>query len=144
LGPRVPTTREARLFCLALIAFGTLEAGRGPQGSEGVVVTDSPAGCFLSAAGAGRPCPCERIPARIRWALGLPLRLNHAPAEGLALLPGIGPVRARAIVEDRALRGGFESVEALARVPGIGAGIVARVRDSAVADEPDPACVEAR
>lgn len=51
---------------------------------------------------------------------------NLAPEEELRRLPGIGPTRARAIVEERARRA-FESLEALLRVPGIGAATYARI-----------------
>lgn len=45
--------------------------------------------------------------------------LNAAPERHLVLLPGIGPARARAIVEER-LRGPFETAGDLSRVRGIG------------------------
>jgi competence protein ComEA len=45
--------------------------------------------------------------------------LNAAPERHLMLLPGIGPVRARAIVEERG-RGPFATVGDLSRVRGIG------------------------
>lgn len=48
--------------------------------------------------------------------------LNASPGRHLLLLPGVGPSRARAIVEDRALRGPFCAVGDLARVRGIGPG----------------------
>lgn len=46
--------------------------------------------------------------------------LNSAPERHLLLLPGIGPGRARAIVEERVRAGPFASVSDLARVRGIG------------------------
>lgn len=46
--------------------------------------------------------------------------LNHAEARELMLLPGVGPVLARRIIDNRRRLGPFESVEALTRVPGIG------------------------
>jgi competence protein ComEA len=48
--------------------------------------------------------------------------LNASPGRHLLLLPGIGPSRARSIVEDRLLRGPFGAVGDLARVRGIGPG----------------------
>ena len=51
---------------------------------------------------------------------------NDAPEEELRRLPGIGPARARAILEERS-RGRFESAEALLRVPGIGPATYARI-----------------
>jgi competence protein ComEA len=51
---------------------------------------------------------------------------NQAPEEELRRLPGIGPARARAILEERA-RVAFESPEAVMRVPGIGPATYARI-----------------
>jgi len=54
--------------------------------------------------------------------------LNRATAAELATLPGIGPTKARAIVEDRAKHGPFRRVEDLQRVPGIGPATLERIR----------------
>lgn len=51
---------------------------------------------------------------------GLPLPLNQVDQEALQALPGIGPVRAARIVEDRSVHGPFPSLESLTRVSGIG------------------------
>lgn len=48
------------------------------------------------------------------------VRVNDAAAFDLQLLPGIGPARAQAIVEERLRSGPFEDARALERVPGIG------------------------
>ncbi len=56
------------------------------------------------------------------------VRLNRAGVEELATLPGIGPAKARAIVEDRRRRGPYRRLEDLARVPGIGPRTIARIR----------------
>ncbi len=49
-----------------------------------------------------------------------PLDLNAASESELVLLPGIGPAKARAIVEWRAAHGPFARVADLLDVPGIG------------------------
>ncbi len=54
--------------------------------------------------------------------------INSATAEDLAQLPGIGAIRARAIVEDRAARGLYRSIEDLTRVKGIGMTTMERLR----------------
>lgn len=46
--------------------------------------------------------------------------LNSATATVLETLPGIGPVLARRIVEHRAFRGGFQRLEDLLQVRGVG------------------------
>jgi competence protein ComEA len=49
-----------------------------------------------------------------------PLNLNTATADQLEELPGVGPVLAQRIVEYRDQQGGFQSVDELRDVPGIG------------------------
>ena len=56
------------------------------------------------------------------------VNVNTATAEQLELLPGIGPARARAILELRRARGGFKSVEELEEVDGIGPAALERLR----------------
>jgi competence protein ComEA len=48
------------------------------------------------------------------------VNLNTATQEELQLLPGIGEARARAVIEARKRRGGFQKVEDLLEVKGIG------------------------
>lgn len=62
------------------------------------------------------------------------IEINSASAAELALLPGLGPQLAQRIVDDRAARGPFASIEELDRVPGIGRAIVERVKPYAVVD----------
>ncbi len=56
------------------------------------------------------------------------VNVNTADAEALQSLPGIGPARARAIVEFRKTRGAFKKVEDLLQVSGIGEKALARIR----------------
>lgn len=51
---------------------------------------------------------------------GSRIRVNSADEETLARLPGIGPAKARAIVEDRNAHGPFQDLADLGRVRGIG------------------------
>ena len=60
---------------------------------------------------------------------GGPMNVNIASAEELEALPGIGPTLAGAIVDDRERNGPFTSVDDLDRVPGIGDGRLAPLRD---------------
>jgi len=59
---------------------------------------------------------------------GGPLDLNRATAEQLEALPGIGAVKAAAILAVRDSRGGFESMEELEAVRGIGPALVEKLR----------------
>ena len=62
-----------------------------------------------------------------------PVNINSATVSELDGLPGIGPARAAAILQERQARGPFASIEALSRVPGLGPAALARLRDHAVA-----------
>jgi competence protein ComEA len=97
-------------------------------------------GCVLSVQGNGPACRCGDLSSRVRWALGLPLRLGHSDLEDLSLLPGIGPALAGRIVDDRRERGAFTTVDELVRVRGIGARTVERLRPYLVVGRDDPVC----
>lgn len=56
------------------------------------------------------------------------LDLNAATVEELETLPGIGGVRAAAIVEHRNTHGPFERIDDIANVSGIGDGILGSIR----------------
>ena len=56
------------------------------------------------------------------------VNVNTASVEELQLLPGVGEVRARAIVDLRKQRGGFKSLEELRAVKGIGDASLERLR----------------
>ncbi|MHB0774304.1 ComEA family DNA-binding protein [Halomonas sp. WWR20] len=57
------------------------------------------------------------------------VNLNQADIETLAHLPGIGEVKAQAIVKDREENGPYQSAEDLARVDGIGPATVKQIED---------------
>lgn len=61
-------------------------------------------------------------------AAAAPLDLNRATAAELEALPGIGEVKAAAILAVRDARGGFESIDELESVRGIGPSLVAKLR----------------
>jgi competence protein ComEA len=59
------------------------------------------------------------------------ISINAADATQLDALPGIGPVTAARIVEDRAANGPFGSIDDLDRVPGIGSATIEELRAAA-------------
>ncbi|RPJ49355.1 MAG: helix-hairpin-helix domain-containing protein [Candidatus Latescibacterota bacterium] len=56
-----------------------------------------------------------------------PIDVNTGDASSLERLPGIGPTKARAIIEWRAAHGPFRSLADLEKVPGIGPKTIARI-----------------
>lgn len=61
-----------------------------------------------------------------------PLDLNAATASDLEALPGVGPVLARRIVEHRTSRGGFQRLDDLLQVKGVGPRLLDRLRTRVV------------
>ena len=78
--------------------------------------------------------PCGETVALL---FGEPLDLNRASAESLEVLPGIGPARARAIVEEREGRS-FRRVEDLGAVHGIGPRTIAGLKGWVSVAPPPP------
>lgn len=68
------------------------------------------------------------LPAELALLINQPVPINTANQETLQMLPGIGPVLARAIVETRIKTGAFQKPEDLLRVPGIGPKRLASLR----------------
>lgn len=95
----------------------------------GVPSADSPAAApALTQAGADSPAATS-APAPSDASLGVSLMdLNAATAAELDGLPGIGPSKARAIVDFRDSRKGFRSVEELLEVKGIGPKLYDKLR----------------
>ena len=56
------------------------------------------------------------------------VNINTATAEQLQMLPGVGEVRARAILSERKERGGFKSVDDLRDVKGVGDTLLEKMR----------------
>ena len=56
------------------------------------------------------------------------VNINTATSEQLELLPGVGPARARRIIEFRKAHGSFRKVEDLVQVSGIGEKAFVRMR----------------
>lgn len=66
-----------------------------------------------------------------------PVYVNHASAEELRRLPGVGPKRAQAIVALRQRMGRFQRVEDLLRVKGVGRTTLRKWRPLLRLDAPD-------
>jgi competence ComEA-like helix-hairpin-helix protein len=64
-----------------------------------------------------------------------PLDLNHASADEISRLPGVGPSLARRIVEERLRRGRFESSDNLRSILGMGPKKLAALREHVTVGE---------
>ena len=75
------------------------------------------------------PTPAaEEAPDALWVTLSRRIDINHADAEELTALPGVGAVTARAIVEYREANGPFTALEDLLKVPGVGPATLEAIR----------------
>jgi competence protein ComEA len=125
-----PEERRGALTLLLVILLGALWDvsgwGRRPRSEP------APAGRTITAlpdSGRGEPAPSDAARVAPAPAAAVDtLDLNRATAAELDRLPGIGPVLARRILEQRARIGRFESVEELREVRGVGPRLLERLR----------------
>lgn len=73
--------------------------------------------------------PLVTAPGRARTTAEQPINLNRADRSLLMTLPEIGETRAQAIIAYRETHGPFQTIEELAAVEGVGAGILELVRE---------------
>ena len=88
--------------------------------------------CFVQTSAsmtALRPLPREALAAAAEAGRDKLVDVNTAGLDELMTLPGIGPARAQAILDDRAENGPFQRPEDLIRVKGIGEGILSGLLD---------------
>lgn len=122
-----PSERRGVLVLLLLAALGAgwdlthLRAVAAPElGPEPGPAAAAAGGGLATPPAAGAPSPAA--------APSGPIDLNRATASQLDALPGIGPVLAGRIVEQRARQGAFRSVDELLAVRGIGPRLFERLR----------------
>lgn len=126
--------RAGLLLSGALFALSLPRSGARPepclepaQQAPGEVVCEPVAG------------PRQRLGGPARRLFDLPIDPNRADAATLETLPGIGPVRARAIVEERCRRP-FASLDDLRRVRGLGAARVGALAPLLAIEGPLASC----
>jgi competence ComEA-like helix-hairpin-helix protein len=74
----------------------------------------------------------------IVYTFGQPMDLNRARSEDLMLIPGIGPKRAKAILDLRKTKGAFRELAELEEVRGIGPKTVEKLESSLRCGAPRP------
>ena len=138
-----PPERRGATLLIALLLIGAgwdmWQAGReAPRPGAGGPRLPAPAGPPPVAATA----PEDPGPAAGAGGTTAPrVDLNRAGASELDALPGIGPVLAARILEQRRRNGPFRRIEDLLAVRGIGPRLLERLRPHLRAGEPDPARV---
>lgn len=80
--------------------------------------------------------PAAENPSGSAPAAGPAVNVNTAGTEELASLPGVGPALAKRIVDYRAANGPFNKPEDLLAVKGVGAKLLARIKDRLVFSPP--------
>lgn len=129
-----------------LIAAGSVMATGLPSSSASVSAGPADAGVPSGPADAGaveaKPANAQN-PAQTPAAGGVTadgkVVLNLATEEDLKRLPGVGPAKAKAILELRTKLGKFRKVEELLRVKGFGRRKLARIRPLLLLDPPPTA-----
>ncbi len=85
----------------------------------------------------GRVDPQHNATVKMGEPAQLRIDLNTADSRELVLLPGVGPVLAKRIIENRDRLGQFQSVDDLDRVHGIGQKTIARWSEICEIREPE-------
>ncbi len=123
-GSRVLDAIEAAGGLLAEADAGLLNLAATVQDGQKISVPFQP-----TATPFGYIPPTAVGPATSTAEVVFPLDLNTASYDELLALPGIGPVRAEAIIAYRTEQGAFERIEQLMNVEGIGPGIFEDLKD---------------
>ena len=140
----MPDPGAARAWVWVGVAALALAPLLPPTVPDSHVAVRGEAGCRLRPDRGGPECSCTEFGARLRRVLGWPLDVNAVHADGLELLPGLGPVRAAAIRAERERRGPFRSLDEWARrVHGVGPASVRALRPHLYTED-DPACASGR
>ena len=126
-----PAERRGALVLVGLLLLGAAHdlwkaAHSHPPASAGL--QDAvPGDTLLAGAGAAEPQPALDA-GGARPASSRPLDLNRADARSLDLLPGVGPVLAERIVQQRRRFGPYRDLDELRAVRGIGPRLLERLR----------------
>ena len=119
-------SRASAALGLLLVALQLPAESRAPQACLGAAESVARDGHTRSVACGAAAIGRSPLRGPARALFGLPFDLNRADAASLRTLPGIGPAKARAILEERAHRP-FASVGGIVRVRGIGPVIAERL-----------------
>lgn len=121
------TRQEIGIFVLLLLLAA---AGLPTSSPAAAPAAETGAGQVRVGQKTGAPCQAgpENISARQRLLLGLRIPIASATADDLTVISGIGPHLAAEIVAARTAGHGFESLDDLMQVKGIGAKRLAAIR----------------
>lgn len=121
----------AAILCALIIGYNLFFT---PEVKMTAVYVDEPSSSLGSEnTSVGAEAPKAESGAAGSGSAGIPLEgkinINTASAEKLDELPGIGPVLAGRIIDYREQNGGFQSLEQLKNVSGIGESIFEKLKD---------------
>lgn len=138
-----PAETRFAAFLLILSLAGAVCPSRERPGTEVEAWLDRPVAEVKAAdslatpepvAAAGAPAPGDTLVESAPKNPAQPVRAgvdpNRAGAAELIRLPGVGPVLAQRILDDRRINGPYQCAEDLLRVKGIGPATLARMRSS--------------
>jgi competence protein ComEA len=116
-------TRWLALLAAAIAAGGGWWLWRWPSAGPALDCPVHQVGWVEAEEGSHAACNAPAgtpLPAGATLTVGGRLDLNSASAADLALIPGVGPSVAQALIDARGARGGFASWEDVDAVPGVG------------------------
>lgn len=125
---------DLQLVCVAdpstFLETATDRLGLPPDCAELSLPKGTPSGCRVALhqeTGGCRVKTITELSGAYRFLAGARMNVNTANVEDLSLLPGIGEVKASAIVEYRSQHGAFQSLDDLESVYGIGPQTASRI-----------------
>jgi competence protein ComEA len=135
------TRREQRilLFLIGIIVAG-LAIHRSRTGSHRDVIFSSPKTDNANQKESG----LAGLPADIPLSQPSLININTASLEELCLLHGIGPVKAKAIIDYRNVHKGYKTLEEITKVPGIGMSTFQKIRERITLGSAGPPQIESR
>lgn len=119
--------KRDRLEDALVRAMGQDRHGSVPEGLDAISL-HSGVGIVVLSTGTGRIFSEKEMSAFHKMTLGIPISLNRESPDGLTAIPGIGPVLAGRIVNERSKREGFKHLEEILGVSGIGPELYGKIR----------------
>jgi len=115
------------LNALLVRAGGLISGSESTRTSTGILFS-SGADIYVRCRERGLQVIQDEMSSFYKITFGMPVSLNRETQEGLTAIPGIGSGIARAIVRKRNERGGFQSIDDILSIQGIGPALYGKIR----------------